>query len=153
MVTIDPIGVVSNKRVEVEDDNWGNVQSSIMINDSFSEESLFEIETFSHLEIIFYFHKVDKERIENGARHPRNNETFPLTGIFAQRGKNRPNRLGLTTVQLLGRQGKKLIVRGLDCIDGTPIVDIKPVMKEFLPKEPIHQPDWSHEIMEEYWNE
>lgn len=151
MITVEPIGIVSNKRKAIEDDHWGDVQSHILINDSFSKESLYELETFSHLEIIFYFHKVKKESIVSGARHPRNNPTLPLVGIFAQRGKNRPNGLGLTTVKLIEVKEKTLIVRGLDCIDGTPILDIKPVMKEFLPKDPVLQPEWSHELMKKYW--
>ncbi|MDQ0208831.1 SAM-dependent methyltransferase [Alkalicoccobacillus murimartini] len=152
MFTIEAIGTVSNKRREIEDDNWGSVQSTILVNDSFSEESLAGVETFSHLEVLFYFHKVKEEKIMKGARHPRNNPALPLVGIFAQRGKNRPNRLGLTTVKLISRQGKCLVVEGLDCIDGTPIIDIKPVMKEFLPHGPVIQPEWSHDLMKEYWS-
>jgi tRNA (Thr-GGU) A37 N-methylase len=72
-------------------------------------------------------------------------------GIFSQRGKNRPNRLGLTTVKLIKREDRTLMVQGLDCIDGTPILDIKPVMKEFLPKEKVQQPAWVDEIMRNYW--
>lgn len=74
-----------------------------------------------------------------------------MVGIFAQRGKNRPNKLGLTTVELLEHHHKKLIVKHLDAIDGTPIIDIKPVMKEFLPHREVKQPEWSKKLMEDYW--
>ncbi|WNS75922.1 SAM-dependent methyltransferase [Bacillus sp. DTU_2020_1000418_1_SI_GHA_SEK_038] len=151
MITLQPIGFAYNERTEIEDDHWGEVISKIILNDSLPEESLFEIETFSHLEIIYYFHKVGKEKIITGARHPRNNTDLPKVGIFAQRGKNRPNLIGLTTVKFIKREGRQLFVQGLDCINGTPILDIKPVMKEFLPKEPIKQPAWTNEIMENYW--
>ncbi|TSB44628.1 SAM-dependent methyltransferase [Alkalicoccobacillus porphyridii] len=151
MITIEPIATVSNNRATVEDDFWGSVQSTILLNDSFSEEAVFEIETFSHLDILYYFHKVEEEKVIYGARHPRNLKELPLVGIFAQRGKNRPNRLGLTTVTLIRREGKRLIVEGLDCIDGTPVIDIKPVMKEFQPQEDIVQPEWSHDLMKDYW--
>ncbi len=73
------------------------------------------------------------------------------SGIFAQRGKDRPNRLGSTVVEILGREGRSLLVRGLDAIDGTPVLDIKPVMAEFLPRSALRQPAWSHELMREYW--
>ncbi|MCT8138037.1 SAM-dependent methyltransferase [Anaerobacillus sp. CMMVII] len=151
MFSFNPIAVAFNERITIEDDNWGKVVSKIILDDSNPEDSINGIEAYSHLEIIYFFHKVEKNKIVSGARHPRNDETLPKVGIFAQRGKNRPNRLGLTTVKLLKRQGKVLFVLGLDCINGTPIVDIKPVMKEFMPKEPIQQPLWSHEIMKNYW--
>ncbi|MBU9712317.1 SAM-dependent methyltransferase [Evansella tamaricis] len=152
MITLNPIGVAYNQREEIEDDYWGEVVSKIVLNNSLPEEALSEIETFSHLEIIFYFHMVDKDKIVKGARHPRNDKSLPKVGIFGQRGKNRPNQLGLTTVRVLKREGRELSVVGLDCINDTPILDIKPVMKEFLPKEPIVQPKWTHEIMKNYWS-
>lgn len=70
---------------------------------------------------------------------------------LAQRGKNRPNRLGLTTVRVLGVAGRSLRVAELDAIDGTPVLDIKPVMAEFLPRTAVRQPAWSRELMRDYW--
>jgi tRNA-Thr(GGU) m(6)t(6)A37 methyltransferase TsaA len=151
MINLSPIGIVKNTRQEIEDDNWGNVTSIIELDSKFDEESLYEIESFSHAEIIFYFHLVDENKIETKSRHPRNNKDLPKVGIFAQRGKNRPNRIGSTIVKIMKREGKQLHVQGLDAIDGTPILDIKPVMKEFLPREEIHQPEWSTELMKNYW--
>lgn len=151
MFTIKPIAMVKNERTEVEDDFWGNVITLIELTDELEENSLSEIETFSHLEIIYYFDRVKDEKIQYGARHPRNNPDYPKVGIFAQRGKNRPNKLGASIVKLLKREGKTLFVSGLDAIDGTPVIDIKPVFKEFLPNEEIKQPQWSIDIMEDYW--
>lgn len=151
MINLSPIAFVKNIRAEIQDDHWGDVVSVIELDSAFSEEALFQIESFSHVEIIFYFHLVDENKIETGARHPRNNQSWPKVGIFAQRGKNRPNRLGVTTVKILKREGRQLFVQGLDAIDGTPVLDIKPVMKEFLPREEIHQPVWATELMKNYW--
>lgn len=151
MISMSPIGVVKNIRKEVEDDNWGDIVSVIELDATFGEEALLEIENFSHAEIYFYFHLVEETKIETGARHPRNNKEWPKVGIFAQRGKNRPNRLGATTVQILKREGRQLFVQGLDAVDGTPILDIKPVMKEFLPLEDVKQPAWATELMRNYW--
>lgn len=151
MITLNPIGIAYNERYEIEDDYWGGVISKIVLDQTLPEEALYEIESFSHLEIIFHFHMVDKNKIITGARHPRNDINLPKVGIFAQRGKNRPNQLGLTTVKVIKREGRELFVSGLDCINGTPILDIKPVMKEFLPKDSIIQPKWSHDIMKNYW--
>ena len=88
-----------------------------------------------------------------GARHPRGNTDWPKIGIFAQRGKNRPNRLGLTICRVVGVDGAALIVEGLDAVDGTPVVDIKPVMAEFAPRGAVRQPGWVAELMSDYWLE
>src|SRR5262249_49951211 len=140
-----------NSRQLVEDDNWGGIVSEIAIDEAIGAEGLAGIEEFSHAEVIFYFHQVEEQKIVTGARHPRNNPNWPKVGIFAQRGKNRPNRLGLATVKILRREENKLYVEGLDAIDGTPVLDIKPVMREFFPQEAIRQPEWATEIMSNYW--
>lgn len=147
-----PIGRVEASRAEAEDDYWGEERASIVVDDRFPESALDGVESFSHLEVIFVFDRVDPARITTGARHPRNNRAWPAVGIFAQRGKGRPNRLGSTICRLLGRRGRRLDVAELDAIDGTPVVDIKPVMREFLPREPVRQPEWSHELMRNYWS-
>lgn len=151
IITLNPIGVVRNSRQAPEDDDWGKIISEIFISEELPEESLSEIESFSHIEVIYSFHLVDDEKIEIGARHPRNNPAWPKVGIFAQRGKNRPNRLGATIAKLVRREGRTLIVTGLDAIDGTPVLDIKPVMREFLPQGELKQPEWSIELMQNYW--
>ena len=151
MITLSPIATVKNTRQLIEDDHWGEITSVIELDPSFSEEALLQIEEFSHAEIIYYFHLVEDSKIETIARHPRNNKDWPKVGIFAQRGKNRPNRLGVTIVKIIRHEGNCLFVQGLDAIDGTPVLDIKPVMKEFLPREKIRQPKWATELMRNYW--
>jgi tRNA (adenine37-N6)-methyltransferase len=151
MIELSPIATVKNKRQVIEDDHWGGIVSIIELDSSFTEEALLQIENFSHAEIIYYFHLVEENKIETGARHPRNNKDWLKVGIFAQRGKNRPNRLGATIVKVIKREGHQLFVQGLDAIDGTPVLDIKPVMKEFLPREKVAQPEWATELMKNYW--
>jgi tRNA (adenine37-N6)-methyltransferase len=153
MFQIEPIGYVRASRAAAEDDFWGGSASTVALVDSCDPESLLGIEEFSHVEILFFFHGVDEHRIVAGARHPRGNPVWPRVGIFAQRAKNRPNRIGSTIVRVVGRDGRNLRVAELDAIDGTPVVDIKPVMREFLPREPVRQPAWSHELMREYWTD
>lgn len=150
-IKLIPVAYVKNDRSEISDDFWGGLVSEITLTDDFDENALKGIEEYSHLEIIFYFDKADPQKVQTGARHPRNNTSWPEVGIFVQRGKNRPNRLGLTTTKLLKREGKKIFVAGLDAIDGTPVVDIKPVIKEFLPQGDITQPEWADELMKDYW--
>ncbi|TND08575.1 MAG: hypothetical protein FD123_2079 [Bacteroidetes bacterium] len=148
---MSPVAHVHSARTEMTDDNWGEVISKIVLDDQFPEEAFQGISDFSHLEIVFYFHLAPAEEICTGARHPRGNKNWPETGIFAQRGKARPNKIGLCIVELLEHRGRVLYVRGLDAIAGTPVLDIKPVMQEFLPRTKISQPDWSKELMKNYW--
>jgi tRNA-Thr(GGU) m(6)t(6)A37 methyltransferase TsaA len=114
-------------------------------------ECLDGIEEFSHAEILFVFDQVTPDKIVTSARHPRNNAAWPKVGIFAQRTKARPNRIGSTIVKIVSREGRTLKVQGLDAIDGTPVIDIKPVMQEFLPRDAVRQPAWSTELMKNYW--
>jgi tRNA-Thr(GGU) m(6)t(6)A37 methyltransferase TsaA len=151
-IHLTPIAFVHNTRLKPTDDIWGGLVSEIRLEAGLPEESLYGLETFSHAEIIFQFHLVEEDDIVTGARHPRENPDWPKVGIFAQRGRLRPNRLGLTVVRILRREGRSLFVEGLDAVDGTPVLDIKPVLQEFLPRGPISQPDWSNEIMKAYWN-
>jgi tRNA (adenine37-N6)-methyltransferase len=151
-IHISPIAVVSNTRLKPNDDEWGGLMSEIRLDPAMPDESLDGLEVFSHAEIIFLFHLVEEKDIVTGARHPRENPQFPRVGIFAQRARMRPNRLGLTIVRILWREERSLFVDGLDAVDGTPVLDIKPVMREFLPRGPFHQPDWSRELMKAYWD-
>jgi len=89
--------------------------------------------------------------VQTAARHPRGNRDWPEVGIFAQRGKARPNRIGLSVCELVAVEGLRVAVRGLDAIDGTPVLDLKPWMQEFGPRGPVRQPAWSTELMAGYW--
>ena len=94
---------------------------------------------------------MDAAKIETGARRPRNNPAWPLVGIFAQRGKNRPNRLGTTICRIDRVEGLLLHVTGLDAVDGTPVLDLKPWVREFGPRGEVRQPEWMTELMAAYW--
>ncbi len=149
---IQAVGHVHGGRADPIDDDWGASRSTIELNTTlFTPEALAGLDAFSHVEIIFVFDKVAPDKIEKGARHPRGRQDWPLTGIFAQRGKNRPNRLGVTVCKILTVEGTSLHVEGLDAISGTPVVDIKPVMREFLPRGEVRQPEWVGELMAAYW--
>jgi len=152
MLTLTPIGVVRTGRLDTRDDDWGDVESVVELRSDVPADSLAGLEDFSHAEIVFVFDRIDEASIVLGTRHPRNNPAWPKVGIFAQRASRRPNRIGVTIVKILGRDGSRLRVRGLDAADGTPVVDIKPMMAEFLPREPVRQPAWSHELMRGYWH-
>lgn len=150
-ITLEVVARVHGGREENEDDHWGDVEAEIELMEEFSADAFAGLDQYSHAVIVFHFDMIDPERIATGARHPRDRADWPKVGIFAQRGSPRPNRLGVTTVEILGVEGRRLRVRGLDAIDGTPVVDIKPVMSGFEVRGPIREPDWAREIMKDYW--
>jgi len=149
--SVEPIGFVRGARREPEDDFWGRERSRIELVEALPADSLRGLEDFSHVEVIFVFHAVDSAKIVAGARHPRGNLAWPSVGIFAQRGKERPNRIGSTICRVERVEERTVHVAELDAIDGTPVLDIKPVMQEFLPRHEVRQPQWSKELMRDYW--
>lgn len=149
-IKLTPIATVKNSRATPIDDNWEEIVAEIELADHIPTEALENISDFSHLEIIYYFDKVKPEDIVYSGR-PRGNPNYPLVGIFGQRKKDRPNQIGLCTVQLLEHNGRTITVKYLDAIDGTPVLDIKPVFKEFQPQGQIRQPNWVDDLMKNYW--
>ena len=146
------IGRVEGGRDVPEDDDWGQSRARVVLDPArFDDEALLGLDSFSHAEIVYVFDRVGEDQIVTGARHPRGNTAWPRIGIFAQRGKNRPNRIGVTVCEIVAVNGRTLEVKGLDAIDGTPVLDIKPVMSGFLPRDAIREPDWARAIMEAYW--
>ncbi len=151
-IILQAIGTVNSTRKELADDNWSVESSYIELNATFEESSLAGLTDFSHVEIIFYMNRVDPSKIETSSRHPRNNQAWPKVGIFSQRGKNRPNQIGTTICELVKVEGRKIYLKNLDAIDGTPVLDIKPWMEEFGPKSKVKQAKWSVELMKGYWS-
>lgn len=151
-ITIRPIGFVRGGRAEPVDDAWDAVEARIELDATLlGPDAAAGLDAFSHAEVIFHFDRADPAGVNTGARHPRGRKDWPLVGILAQRGKDRPNRIGVTVCRILSVDGLSLRVRGLDAIDGTPVLDIKPVMTGFLPRGDIREPHWAGELMRDYW--
>lgn len=151
-LTLTPIGRVVGGRREPYDDSWDAVSAAIRLDEHrFSPDWLEGLTEFSHVEVVYHFHLVATEAVERGARRPRGNPAWPAVGIFAQRGKNRPNRIGVSVCRLLGVSGLEIEVVGLDAVDGTPVLDLKPYLEEFAPRGEIRQPGWATELMTGYW--
>ena len=150
--TFTPIGHIRCERHEPIDDNWDALPAVIELDTArFTADALLGLDTFSHVEVLYIFHKVNEADANLGARHPRGRTDWPKIGIFAQRGKERPNRIGATLCKIIKLDGTQLHVSGLDAIDGSPVLDLKPVMTSFLPRSDIREPDWAHELMRDYW--
>lgn len=151
-IKLQSIATVMNSRTEPIDDDWETIIADIELSNHIPTEAFDNISDFSHLEIIYYFDKVVKHDIVFSGR-PRGNPSYPSIGIFGQRKKDRPNTIGLATVELLEHNGRTIKVKFLDAIDGTPILDIKPVFKEYEPKSDIKQPLWVADLMKNYWRQ
>lgn len=149
-----PIGVVRSSRQATEDDLWDRETAHVELDaERFTAEALQGLDAFSHVEVLFHMDQVRPDKIELGARHPRNNPEWPKVGIFAQRAKNRPNQIGATICQIRKVDGLRLHVVGLDAVDGTPVLDLKPWVGEFGPRGQSFQPAWMNELMRAYWSE
>ena len=124
-VMVRPIGVVSGGRGSIFEDHWGTVVSRLILDPvAVDPDATLGLDEFSHIEVVFHFHK--ESRIRRGAAHPRGNPAWPLVGVLAGHSPVRPNHLGVSRCALLAVAGLELTVRGLDAVDGTPVLDIKP---------------------------
>lgn len=151
-ITLQPIGIVRGGRAEAVDDGWGLVEADIVLDPArLKPEATLGLASFSHVVVVFHMHKVAEDRVETGARHPREREDWPLLGILAQPARSRPNRIGVTTAALVAVDGLTVRVRGLDAIDGTPVLDIKPCITGFAPRGVVREPTWVRDLMREYW--
>jgi tRNA (Thr-GGU) A37 N-methylase len=147
-----PIGYVRGGRAVVEDDDWGTVTARIELDPAVVEPtSTSGLDDFSHIEVVFQFDRIDEAGVCRGARHPRGREDWPLVGILGQRAKDRPNRIGLTTCEVRAVGKGWIDVAGLDAVDGTPVIDVKPYMHGFAPRGEVREPAWAAELMAGYW--
>lgn len=151
-VAATPIGSVHNARTNTQDsDHWGDTESLILIEPRFGDRSLTGLAEFSHVEVVFFFDRLAERDDYRQPLRPRGRADLPEVGVFADRGPRRPNRIGCTICEIVSVRGRELRIRGLDAVDGTPVLDIKPVMRQFLPAH-IRQPEWVDRLMAEYFN-
>ena len=145
-IKLEPIGFVHNGIRKKKREGWESVVSEIALSPKY-EEGLEGIEEYSHVLVLFWLSRVPSNA--RGRRlkiHPRSRRDLPRVGIFATRTQYRPNPIGLTQVRLLKRDKNILRVKGLDALNGTPVLDIKPISPrtEIPPK--IRVPDWVHRL-------
>jgi len=152
-ILVEPIGHVVSSVPNQRDERWGSVISEIHLDrERFEPAALEGLGEFSHIEILFQFDQLPESEVERKARRPRENPAWPSVGIFAQRGRKRPNRIGATICEIVQIDGLAIRVRGLDAFDSSPVLDIKPVMREFLPEpNKVRQPPWARELMTTYF--
>jgi len=147
---VEWIGVVYNEVKEPTDEGWGHVVSEIVLDETFSD-GLEGIEQFSHLLILFWMHRAAEAEPLRMRRRPQGRADMPEVGLFAQRARHRPNPIGVTAVRLLRRDKNRLVVEGLDAINGTPVLDVKPYVPAFDAVEAARVPQWVTRLMERYF--
>jgi tRNA (adenine37-N6)-methyltransferase len=147
---IEPIGVVESSVKDPVDEAWGSVTSKVILRPEYAP-GLLGLDAFSHVIVVTYLHQASFDPSRHLQRRPRGLEQMPNVGIFSQRAKDRPNYLGVTAVKLLAVGEKDITVRGLDAIDGTPVIDIKPYYPQFDRIPSARVPDWVHELMKGYF--
>lgn len=149
-ITMTPIGKVESPITNLVDESWGNVISKIVLKSEYSP-GLMGLESFSHVIVVTFLHRASYEPSQHLQRRPRGLDHMPKVGIFSQRSKDRPNRLGLTAVKLMDVGADNITVRGLDAIDGTPVLDIKPYYPQYDDVSSAFIPGWVNELMENYF--
>ncbi len=141
-VVVRPIGVVRNSVKEPRREGWESLESTIIVQDRWAG-ALDGLEGFSHIFVIYWMHLVSDEPRETTTHvHPRGDPQIPLQGVFATRSPVRPNPIGLSVVPLIERRGNVLRVRGLDAVDGTPVLDLKPYLAHYEDVPGATLPDW-----------
>jgi len=147
---VTPIGIVRSSVKEAMDGGWGNITSEIKVLEEFAP-GLKGMDSFSHVIVVFFMHQSTWEPGADLVRRPRGRSDMPEIGIFAQRAKHRPNPIGITPVEVVSLQGDTLRVRGLDAIDGTPVLDLKPYFPQFDSPPGVHIPEWVPRLMVGYF--
>lgn len=122
---IKPVGIVRNSITDIEYHEWKNIVSAVEINPEYTE-ALYSIDQFSHIIVIFWFHRSPEFSPSHYKVHPRGRRDLPLVGLFSTRSPHRPNPIGVTVTRLLEKKDNILSVKGLDAVNGTPVLDIKP---------------------------
>jgi tRNA-Thr(GGU) m(6)t(6)A37 methyltransferase TsaA len=151
MFQLHPIGTVRCAVEEMSQGNWSAVDSEIHLDPEYAP-GLRGLEGFSHIVVLFFLDRAQGFDLKQQLlRRPRGMEDLQELGVFAQRTKFRPNPIGVTAVKLLGIDGNILAVRGLDALDGTPVLDIKPYMPPFDRMEDVVMPPWVGRFIEGYF--
>ena len=149
-MNVEPIGIVKSPAREAVDENWGNVVAEIHLLDSMAP-GLLGIEQFSHIVVVFFMHRSTFDVTTDLVRRARGRSDMPLAGIFAQRARHRPNPIGVTAVELLEVRHNVVKVKGLDAIDGTPVLDLKPYLPTFDCRPEAKIPEWVERLMKGYF--
>lgn len=151
MAQFEPVGVVRSDRNQMSEGQWAKVESRIEIDPRYVK-GLAGLGEFSHVMVIFHLDRIPPFDIEKQiARNPRGMEDLAPVGVFAQRTKFRPNPIGISAVDLVAVDDRGITVRGLDALDGTPVLDIKPYIPAFERRDGVRMPAWVDKFIAGYF--
>ena len=139
-VSYRPIGVVRNRVRESRPGGWEDVRSDIILREELAA-ALDGLEAFSHAIVVFHL-----DRVSDSARRARVSiagDTIEEKGVLATRSQRRPNPIGVSVVRVLHRRKAVLRVSGLDALDGTPVLDLKPYLPPYDAVADARLPDWA----------
>lgn len=142
-IRLKPLGKARNKVKKPMLARWENVTTELVINKRYVK-GLDGIEEYSHIIVVYW---MDKEERCHLRHHPQGRADVPFVGIFACRCPQRPNRIAMSTVKLLARKGNVLKVKGLDSLNGTPILDIKPHWPVYDVVKEAKVPSWVNKLV------
>lgn len=137
-IKINPVGFVKNGVEKPRFGNWADVISDIVLDEKYSE-ALDGLGDYSHVTVIYWMHEVKACHIKH---RPQGNPEVPVVGVFACRCPARPSPIGITTAKLVNVEGNVLKVKGLDTINGTPVLDIKPYTPHYDSVKNAGYPEW-----------
>ena len=140
-MTLKAIGIVRNEIKKPSHQDCEKVVSDVVVDNSLIE-ALDRLDEFSHIIVLYWMHRATATEPLPTKVHPMGKGELPLVGLFATRSPNRPNPVGKATVRLLQRRGNILQVEGLDAIDGTLVIDIKPYMPGYDSVTDAKTPQW-----------
>ena len=139
---LKPIGYIKSPVKQSKFGGWQGLITEIIVDNNYID-GLEGIDEYSHLIILYWLDKVDKVKLK---MRPQGKKDVPEVGIFACRCPWRPNPIGMTTVKVIERNGNVLKVKGLDVLDGTPLIDIKPYTPPYDAVEEMRYPDWVNKL-------
>lgn len=149
-LVLEPIGIVRSPVAEPVDEGWGEVVSEIRLREDLAP-GLAGLADFSHVLVVFWMHAASFDPAADLVRRPRGRADLPEVGIFAQRARHRPNPIGISAARIERIEGSVVIVRGLDAIDGTPVLDLKPYVPEFDRVAEARVSGWIERLLRGYY--
>ena len=141
-INIDEIGLVSNDVHQISLVDWSDVSSIVKFKSEF-KDYLVHLDDYSHVIVVGWLHLIPSELRNRSQAYPNGDAELPLQGALALRGGARPNPISVTVCQIIDLHGSELALKGLDLVDGTPILDIKPYIPFYDSEMNAQLPVWA----------
>jgi tRNA (adenine37-N6)-methyltransferase len=144
--TVRAVAFVRGSRTEPTDDGWDDESTTLVLAQDVPDDALVGLGEFSHVEVVLLADRASDVPPAPWRRRSRGRADRPEMGVFAQRNKDRPNRLLVSVARVRAVRAREVDLAGLDAIDGTPVLDIKPVYRWGGPRGSVDAPEWTDEL-------